>query len=83
MKDMTILKRALEKKRQLVVRNADEIVLAEIRKKLSPIDLDGKYIWVISNIDIDTARDLRLIDITKYWRLASQIEKKVNRLYKD
>ena len=70
MKDVIISRKALEKEGQLVVRNADKIALAEVGKTLSLIDLDGKYMWAISNVDIDVARDLGLIGIKKHWRLA-------------
>ena len=83
MKDVIISKKALEKEGQLVVRNADKIVLAEVGKTSSPMDLDGKYMWVISNVDIDAARDLGLTGIKKHWRLAGQIEKEVNGLHRD
>ena len=83
MKDMIISKKALEKEEQLVVRNADKIALAEVGKTSSPIDLNGKYMWAISNIDIDAARDLGLTGIKKHWRLAGQIEKEVNGLHRD
>ena len=83
MKDVIISKKALEKEGQLVVRNADKIALAEVRSALSLMDLDGKYMWAISNVDIDAARDLGLTGIKKHWRLAGQIEKEVNGLYRD
>ena len=83
MKDVIISKGDLEKEAQLVVSNVDKITLAEFGKTLSPIDLDGKYIWAISNINIDTTRDLGLTGINKYSRLAGQIEKEVNRLHRD
>ena len=44
MKDVIISKKTLEKERQLIVRNANKIALAEIVRMLSPINLDGKYI---------------------------------------
>ena len=47
------------------------------------MDLDSKYMWAISNVDIDAARNLELIGIKKHWRLTGQIEKKVNGLHKD
>ena len=37
----------------------------------------------MSNIDIDTATNLRLTGIKKHWRLAGQIEKEVDRLRRD
>ena len=82
-KDKIISKKALEKEDQLVMRNIDKTTLAEIKKISRPIDLDGKYIWAISNVDIDATRDLGLTAIIIYWRFADQIEKEVNGLYKD
>ena len=63
MKDVIILKRALENEGQLVVRNVDAIALAEIGRTSSPIDFDGKYMWVINIVDINVAGDLRLTSI--------------------
>ena len=83
MKAVIISKKALKTERQLVVKNADKIVLAEVGRTSSLMDLDGKYMWAISNDDIDAARDLGLRDIKKQWRLASQIEKEVNGLHKN
>ena len=83
MKDVIISKKAPEKERQWVVRNADKIALAEVGRTSSPMDLDGKYMWAINNVDIDAARDLGLTGIKKHWRLASQIEKEVNGLHRD
>ena len=60
MKDVIISKKAVQKKKQLVVRNVDKIALAEMRKTSSLIDLYGKYMSAISNLDIDVARDLVL-----------------------
>ena len=48
------------------MRNVNKIALAEVGKTSSPIDLNSKYIWVISNIDIDVARDLGLTGIKKH-----------------
>ena len=66
MKDVIISKKALEKERQLVVKNADKIALAKVGKTLSPMDFDGKYMWAISNVDIDATRDLGLTGIKKH-----------------
>ena len=65
------------------MRNADKIAQVEVVRTLSPMDLDGKYMWTMSNIDIDAAKDLGLTDIKKHLRLAGQIEKKVDRLHRD
>ena len=66
MKDVVTSKKAREKEGQLVVRNADKIAQAEVARTSSPMDLDGKYIWAMSNIDIDAARDLGLTGIKKH-----------------
>ena len=65
------------------MRNADKIVLAKVGKISSSMNLDSNYMWVIRNIDIDAAKDLRLINIKKYWRFIGQIEKEANGLYRD
>ena len=83
MKNVTISKKSSEKEEKLVVRNADKILLAKVGKTSSPIDLDGKYMWAISNVDIDMVRDLGLTGIRKHWRLAGQIEKVVNGLHRN
>ena len=83
MKDMIISKRAIKKEDQLVVRNVDKIALTKVGRTSSLIDLDSKYMWAISNVDITAPRDLGLTGIKKYWRFAEQIEKDVNRLYKN
>lgn len=66
-----------------MVRNKDKIALSEIAIILSFMDVNSKYIWAINNIDIDVTKDIRSTGIKKHWRLAGQIEKDVNGLYKD
>ena len=73
---MIISKKTLEKERQLVVRNKDKIALVEVGRTLSLMDLDGKYLCTISNIDMIVAKDLGLTGIKKHWRFVGQIEKK-------
>lgn len=80
-KDMIISEKAGEKEEQLVIGNAIE--QAKVVKMSNPINLNSKYIWAVSNTDIDTARDLRLTDVKKYQRRTGQIKKEVNRLHKD
>lgn len=57
--------------------------MAEVVKVWNVIDLGSKYNWAINNADINVARDLRLTNIKKYWRYASQIQAKINWLYKN
>ena len=83
MKDVVISKKAQEKERQLELRNADKIAQAKVARSSSPMDLDGKYMWVMSNVNIDAARDLGLIGIKKYQRLTVQIEKEGDKLHRD
>lgn len=40
--------------------------MAEVAKMSSTIDLDNKHNWIISNDDIDGAKDLELTGIKKY-----------------
>ena len=65
------------------MRNVEKIAQAEVARTSSLMDLDGKYMWAMSNVDIDAARDLGLTGIKKHWRLAGQIEKEVDELHKD
>lgn len=83
MKDVITSKKTQEKEGQLIVRNANKIAQAEVTKTSSLMNLDGKYIWVINNIDFDAAKDLGLTGIKKHQRLTSQIKKEVDGLYKD
>lgn len=62
---MIISKKVLEKEQQLIVKNANEIALAEFGKILNPIDLNSKYMQAISNIDINVDKDSGLIGIKK------------------
>ena len=70
-------------KKQLVVKNVDKIAQPEVTRTLSLMDLDSKYMWAMSNVDIDAARDLGLTDIKNQYRLTDQIEKEVDGLYRD
>lgn len=65
------------------MRNIDKILLVEVVKMLSLINLNSKYIQVINNININTVKYLGLTNIKKYQKLTCQIEKEVNRLYKN
>lgn len=38
------------------------------------VDLSGKYIWAMSNVDLDAAKEIELTNIKKYWRYARQVE---------
>ena len=80
---IVIAERGGENKKLLTMENAIKTILAEISKVSNAIDLRSKYSWAINNADMDAAENLRLIDIQKYWRRASQIQDKVDRLYKD
>ena len=72
MKDMIILEKAREKK-MLSESTANTTVSAEVAWVLSPINFAGRYNWTISNTDLDTAKELGLISIKKYWRYASKV----------
>lgn len=48
------------------MRTVDKTAMAEIAKMSTIIDLCSEYSWIISNIDKNAARDLRLTGIEKY-----------------
>lgn len=50
---------------------------------LSSMDLNSKYIWAISNANMDVTKNLKLTNVKKYWRYDGQIKKKVNKLYRN
>lgn len=67
MKDMIVVaERSRENKELLAIQNIDKIVIAEVVKVLSAIDLESKYSWVISSTNMNIIRDLGLISIKKY-----------------
>lgn len=70
---IAIAKRGRKNRGLLALENIDKSAIAEVVKLSSIIDLGNIYNWAISNANIDTARDLRLTDIKKYWRCTSQI----------
>lgn len=59
-------KKSRENKELLAIKNIDKTVIVEDLKILSAIDLINKHSLVISNTDINAARNLKLISIKKY-----------------
>lgn len=55
----------------------------KVAKVPNIIDLASKYSWVISNANIDAAKNLKLTGIKKYQRCVNQIQDKVDWLYKN
>lgn len=49
-----------------VLENVDKIVIAEVTKMLSAINLSNKYSQAISNTNMNITRNLRLTSIKKY-----------------
>lgn len=45
------------------------------------MNLIKKYLWIISNNNIDAAKKLELTSVKKYWKYTKQVRKKVNWLY--
>ena len=73
MKDMIIKEKAGEKK-ELLEGIADITAPAKVTQAPSSIDLARKYMWAISNANLDAAKKLRLTSIIKYWRRVGQVE---------
>ena len=72
------IKRRLSKGKTVDSKKRRQITVVGFGRTSSLMDLDGKYIWAISNIDIDAAKNLGLTSIKKHWSLAGQVEKEVN-----
>ena len=66
---MIIEEKAREKKR-LSESIADTTTSAEMTQALCFVELAGKYMWVINNINLDAAKKLGLTGIKKYWKRA-------------
>lgn len=64
---MIISKKYRKKEGKLVGENKDKIVLVKVEKMSNPIYFNGKYMWVINNININVTKDLGLTNIEKYW----------------
>lgn len=65
MNDMIITKKVREKK-ELSKDIADTILLAKLAQASSPVDLAGRYIWAMSNADLNAAKKLGLTSNKKY-----------------
>lgn len=62
------------------IKNVNKTIIIEVAKKSNSINLDNKYSWVISNDNIDTARDPRLTNNKKFQIYTGQIQDKIDRL---
>ncbi len=74
MKDVIISEKVREEEMLSLKGIADTTALAEVARVSSLVDLARRYNWAINNADLDTAKELGLTDIMKYWRRAGQIE---------
>ena len=54
------------KKKRLSEDIANTTTLAKVTQASSSIDFARKYIWVMSNANLDVAKKLRLTNIKKY-----------------
>ena len=76
-----IIKEKTREKEGLLEGIADTAAPTEVAQALSPIDLAGKYMWAMSNANIDAAKELGLTGIKKYWRRAGQVEMELDWLH--
>ena len=65
-----INKKKVQEKERLLKDIADITALAEMAWALSLIDFVGKYMWAMSNANLDAVKKLELTSIKKYWRQA-------------
>lgn len=68
---IAIAKRGEANKELLTIENTNKITIVENAKMSNIIDFNSKYYQAISNMNIDAARNLGLIDIKKYQKYAS------------
>ena len=61
-----IIKKKVREKERLSKAIIYTTVLAEMAQALSPDDLTKKYIWAMSNTDLNAAKKLGLSSIKKY-----------------
>ncbi len=66
MKDVIILEKAREEEMLSLEGIADTTAPAEVARVSSPVDLIGRYNWVMSNTNLNAAKELGLTDIKKY-----------------
>lgn len=84
MTDVIIMTESGEKnKKLLAIEYVNKIAIVEVAKVSSSIDLRNKHNQVISNTNMDVAKDLKLIGIKKYQKCTDQIQDKIDWLHKD
>lgn len=63
---MIVMAEKARENKKMLVKKGNKAVMAEVTRVSTAIDISNKYRWVISNANIDTARDLGLTNIKKY-----------------
>lgn len=56
-------------------------ILTKVAQELSLINLTRRYIYTMSNVDLDAAKKQRLTSIKKYWKCTGQIKLELDYLY--
>ncbi len=73
--------RESQEKKMLLEGIVDTTMPAEVAGVSSLINLVGRYNWAMSDADLDTAKELGLTGIKKYWRRAGQVELELDWLH--
>ncbi len=81
MKDMIISEKVREKEILSIEGIADTNAPAEVARISNPVNLAGRYIWAMSDSNLDVAKELELTGIKKYWRRAGQVEMELDWLH--
>ena len=71
----------VRKMEELLKAIVDTTVPAKIALALSSISLVRRYIWAISNANLDTAKHLKQTGIKKHWKYTRQIKLELDCLY--
>ena len=76
-----INKEKAKEKEELSESIANTNPVVEMVQVMSPVYLAKKYIWAMSNFDMDTIKKLGQTSIKKYWRRVAQVEIELDWLY--
>lgn len=66
MKNIIVIVKKVRKIEELLAEKVDKVAMAEVTKMWNVIDISNKYSCAISIVDINAAKNLKLIYVKKY-----------------
>lgn len=76
-----IISEKIKEKKKLFEKITDTTTLAKMPQVSSFVNLARRYIWAISNADLDLDKKLGLTGIKKYWKYIKQVKLELNCLH--